>query len=332
MSNIVTKAHRALVEPETVEPFVRTSLLTGRRHICQYRLGPLLGGITGTLFGSNLYLNYLSWTNGKQPVEREIEGSVMFLDPEMRGISQDLLMYGVREELSKELFVEQLHRLMETRAGDITVLEVGANIGYYPLLEALVLGSRANVLAFEPDPRNIRLLRRSIERNEYGDRISAEQTAIGAEDSVELKFNLAEHSNKNHVECLTDDVSWETVKQITVTQQTVSTILERESLPPNAVDVIRMDIEGYEANAFRGMADVLEAGHPMVIFIELHPLRMDDEYFWLLSRLEECGFEIVAGTQMLPSGPEWYEEIVPIDTYDQLREQEHGGHLILRRE
>jgi len=34
---------------------------------------------------------------------------------------------------------------------------------------------------------------------------------------------------------------------------------------------------------------------------------------------------------MLPSGPEWYKKIVPTDTYDQLREQERGGHLIFRR-
>lgn len=50
------------------------------------------------------------------------------------------------------------------RRGD-TFLDVGANIGYLTLLGAAAVGPEGTVLAIEPEPRNVSLLRANIWRN-----------------------------------------------------------------------------------------------------------------------------------------------------------------------
>ena len=39
-----------------------------------------------------------------------------------------------------------------------TILDLGANIGYYILMEAQKLSNNAKIYAVEPDPRNIKML------------------------------------------------------------------------------------------------------------------------------------------------------------------------------
>lgn len=46
----------------------------------------------------------------------------------------------------------------------------------------------------------------------------------------------------------------------------------------NGLLIVRMDIEGYEKEALKGMTDLLESGQDIWIFIEIHPSRTDTGY------------------------------------------------------
>ena len=54
----------------------------------------------------------------------------------------------------------------EIQPGD-TVLDLGANIGYFTLLFAKLVGNNGIVFAFEPEPQNIALLTKNIKINNY---------------------------------------------------------------------------------------------------------------------------------------------------------------------
>ncbi len=88
----------------------------------------------------------------------EVQGSKMFLDP---GDSLNLSINGVYGELDTQIIREQI------KEGDI-VIDVGANIGYYTLIFAQLVGKTGKVFAFEPEPKNFEILKKNIEINNYG--------------------------------------------------------------------------------------------------------------------------------------------------------------------
>ena len=74
-----------------------------------------------------------------------IAGKDLFVDPEDQIITPCLLEHGVWEPSVTELVSDEI------RSGD-TVLDIGANVGYYTLLFAELVGEHGRVFAFEPDP------------------------------------------------------------------------------------------------------------------------------------------------------------------------------------
>ena len=59
-----------------------------------------------------------------------------------------------------------LTRLFTERVGSgAVVFDLGAHIGYYMVLAAVLVKGRGRVLAFEPNPRNLRHLRRHVSMN-----------------------------------------------------------------------------------------------------------------------------------------------------------------------
>src|SRR3989344_3711062 len=66
----------------------------------------------------------------------------MFIDENGKGIHRDLRMHSIREPESTKLVKEILKE-------DDVVLEAGANIGYYTILESKKIGKRGIVYAVE---------------------------------------------------------------------------------------------------------------------------------------------------------------------------------------
>ena len=87
----------------------------------------------------------------------EIEGRQMFLD------SNDSLRLSINRVYEpSETKTIKTH----VKKGDV-VLDIGANIGYYTLIFAELVGEKGKVYAFEPDPTNFDLLRKNVEINGY---------------------------------------------------------------------------------------------------------------------------------------------------------------------
>lgn len=189
-------------------------------------------------------------------VRSRSDGLLMQLDSRNL-IDRDLLFRGEYEPQLTLL----LSRL--TPVGGVTV-DVGANIGCHTLTLAQAVGSKGLVFAFEPNPPIRAVLERNVALNKF-ENVHIFNCALGDEPgTLPLRVpqaNSAEHSNMG----LASLVALETPHDlINVPVQTLDAALG--DLELDRVDVVKIDVQGYECQVLRGMANILERHRPAVIF------------------------------------------------------------------
>ena len=112
----------------------------------------------------------------------------MFLNNQDKGISRSLILFGKREEDQKLI----LNKILKA---NMNVFDIGANIGYYVLIENQILKSTGKILAIEPNKENVELLKRNIILNKVEKkRIYIEESGVSNK-SVKQTFYLAKQSN-----------------------------------------------------------------------------------------------------------------------------------------
>ena len=188
--------------------------------------------------GTRLVLGRL----GGRPLKRSVHGYQMWLDPSDPGISKNLMLNGDREKQLRLILERELH------PGNV-VLDLGANIGYYALMERDLIGPSGRIYALEPSPSNVALLRKNLALN-GADTIEVFELAGGAERGRGT-FYLAEHSNLNTFLPL-DDGS----KPVEVEIIDMSTFLADKQ----PIDLMRMDVEGYEVEVLAGLRAAIQSG------------------------------------------------------------------------
>jgi FkbM family methyltransferase len=165
------------------------------------------------------------------------------------------------------------------------VLDIGAQFGYFALLAAKQAGSTGTVYAFEPVASNYRLLQRNILVNVCGS-ITAVQKAVSDANTVVPMFVYQEsdsHSMYRHPQA--------SVKEVVA----VASVALDDFLAGRDWDVIKMDIEGHEPAALRGMEETIARSADLVLFAELAPAylrRAGMEPRAYLAQLERLGFAV----------------------------------------
>ncbi len=216
----------------------------------------------------------------------------MYIDLRDAGISRDLYLHGCREQEATKLFKSYL------RPGQI-VLDIGANIGYYALLEAERVGSSGRVYAIEPAPRNCEILRKNVATNGYERVVDIECAAISDKTGSECLY-LADRSNLHTLgRTRVMDSYVRFVDTVEVPAFSLDDFVEHKGINASGIDVIRMDIEGYELEVLNGMAEVISQAVSLTLFIEIHPKLIkervgDAAYAGFLNRLKEYGFYLEA--------------------------------------
>lgn len=257
-----------------------------------------LSYLTRGIFGKDLYMWYLQQTNENLLLINTDVGQ-MYVDLFDLGLSRELVIWTSREEYSNKIFKQELEILASEKKGEITILEIGANIGYFILSEVDSLDKRADIIAFEPSPKNVELLKRNVEHNAISDIVEINQNAIGAS-TQPVKFEVSKKYNQSRVRSEnlnTDDT--DISETVDVDQISINSYLNNEKISPNEIDVVRMDIQGFEAEAFKGMSKLLDSDHELLMFIETHANLLDgDEHSFVIDKLRESGFEPISSSKI----------------------------------
>ena len=194
------------------------------------------------------------WYRARGHESFNVLGHRIAVFPKDPGISRELALYKVHEPLATKL-------LMETLKPGMNAVDIGGNIGYYAMLEARLVGPAGKVIAIEPMPENSAQLSKNVEANGYQN-IHIHKVAIGNKDGSALIY-IAGKSNWHSMRPNSSSKG-----EIKVPVCTLDSLLVPYNLP--SVDLVRMDLEGYEVTAIEGMKRTLVKYGPRLL-VELHP-------------------------------------------------------------
>jgi len=255
------------------------------------RFPQAIGYASQLVLGRSLYIDHLATYLTTDDIPVQVEGSTMYLSPSDPGISAELFHFGAREQRATAIMRSEFAQIRE-QVNRPVVLEIGANRGYYAFLAATELGEPARIVALEPDPENFEALRKGIETNGFST-ISAKRCAVGDEETTET-LNIAETSNSHTLQSVSNEDEKYTGEGVETRVTQISTLIEDEGLDAQDIDVVRMDVEGYERAVFRGMEKLLEADSDLLVFVELHPHRVPaKELDEIVTDIEDTGLEFV---------------------------------------
>lgn len=163
---------------------------------------------------------------------------------------------------------------------DSQVLDIGANIGLFTLVAARH-ASKGTVIAFEPQSENAQFLSRMIAHNGLTNVVTVN---AGASDSTGQASLYLHPDNKGMHSLLPVGSTQEHIALV----RADDVVTEHQMSPT----LIKIDVEGWEAKAFRGLEGTLRRYHPAILF-EFAPARIraaGDDPDALLEHLRGLGY------------------------------------------
>jgi len=150
-----------------------------------------------------------------------------------------------------------------------TVVDIGANVGYYTLVAAQRVGKKGKVYAFEPEPRSFDILCKNIKINGFVDTVTACQKAL-LDREEKLSFTIYEENASSSSIFVNNSifVSKPDKKRLISVQTTTVDAFLGDNLRG---DLIKMDAEGAEPFIFEGMKNVIENSPTLKIIMEFAP-------------------------------------------------------------
>tara|TARA_B100000073_G_scaffold343611_1_gene348787 strand:- start:185 stop:1135 length:951 start_codon:yes stop_codon:yes gene_type:complete len=223
-------------------------------------------GLSKALYATKQNINgFLLKILGKRYIKRNIYSFQMILDLYDKGISRALWLFGDRE-------LEHKYLLEKVIKPGMTILDIGSNIGYYPLMELNLIGKNGKLISVEPSNSNIELLKKNLSLNNFHE-IEIHEGAV-SDKEAEKDFFLSTQSNLNTFHNIGTGINHLSGEIVKVKTQTISSILNGR-----AVDLIRMDVEGHEVEVLNGMISSIDkfSKLPMIIF-ETHISRYTKDH------------------------------------------------------
>ena len=191
------------------------------------------------------------------PVEVRRQGVRWQLDP--RSLVQRALYFlGVYE-------IHETRWLLSQVRPDWTVLDVGANFGYYSLRLSRATGGQATVHAFEPEAGMFARLSQHARLNQF-DRLHPHRLALSStEGELELVAPSSGNEGVGHLRTEADAASPHLQR---IPALRMDTFVRQQGL--TRVDLIKIDVEGAEGLVLQGAGETLARFRPRLL-LEVNP-------------------------------------------------------------
>ena len=169
----------------------------------------------------------------------------------------------------------------------MTVLDVGANIGFYTAICGLRTGPEGRVIALEPDPQNFSFLSRTVERNQLKN-VDAVQAAAASREGEMWLFTSKDNRGDNRLYAHNQSDNRIRVRVVRLD----------ELLPEMGVaelNFIKIDVQGFEGEVLAGLEETIRRSPKLQILMEFWPEGLRSagtDPAELLRRLEGWGLKL----------------------------------------
>lgn len=142
-----------------------------------------------------------------------------------------------------------------------TVLDIGANIGFYATILSRIVGSKGQVHCFEPDLNNFNHLKKTVAS--HGN-IIINNKAVGPKTET-LKIYTSKNLNVDHRTYKPEEYD----REIEIDAVSIDNYLAQKGSVVPAF--IKMDIQGFEMQAIQGMQKTLDNNKDIKLISEFWP-------------------------------------------------------------
>lgn len=148
--------------------------------------------------------------------------------------------------------------------GDDVVVDVGAHVG----IHTVHLAKRAaKVIAIEPEPFNLKLLRMNLKANKVDNKVIVVPVAASSYDGhINLHVSISSGLHTVEDKMFKDRRSLYT-RTIKVPTRRIASILRK--LDVEKVNVVKIDVEGHEEEVLKGMRELLVKAPPRILIVEV---------------------------------------------------------------
>lgn len=191
----------------------------------------------------------------------------IYLNPNDMAVAAHIALDGVWErEITKAW--------MSVIKPDYTVLDIGANFGYYGLLAGQFTSKKkANVILFEANKKLIPYINKSISINWFNEQVKVENLAVSDKNETVVLNVLKDYVGSSSLQTLEElDTYMHEKMQLVIEEKmkvqsiTIDNYCSQEKI--KAVNLIKMDIEGFEEKAYSGMRQIVKKSKDITLFIE----------------------------------------------------------------
>ena len=217
---------------------------------------------------------------------------------------KDYPFFGSFFMILDEIFNKNVYeKFVPINKGDI-VVDAGAHLGLFTVKASKIVGNNGKVIAIEPEPENLEILKKNIKLNKLKNVIIVNRGIWSSK--KDLKMNKGQY-NRSHT--FIDDHPEKTSEGLILQVDTLDDILKELNI--EKVDFIKMDIEGSEVEALDGMKEVFKF-KPNMVIAAYHQFNGKETYHEVIKKLKDNNFQLrtLKGHKMVYAADVFYDEHV----------------------
>jgi FkbM family methyltransferase len=191
------------------------------------------------------------WAKCLNPLRNTITIEDLPLGLQLRAYKRDAVGRGLYRRKIHEPVLTKLLLTRFANPAERNFIDVGANIGYFTCLMSKLAGAAGKVLAIEPEPQNLELLRQNIALNRLTN-VMVHPCALGAGEGTAM-LGLYKSSNRGR-HSIVDEAAKSRIK---VPVRTLDDLAKDSGTNGKSWSLVKIDVEGYEAFVLDGAKQTL---------------------------------------------------------------------------
>lgn len=269
------------------------------------------------------YLNMLKnsttvKTANFEALTRIYTGQKIYVDTRDISVAPHLMMDGTWEPEITKIFREHINK------NDV-VIDIGANFGYFGIIAGADIGSNGKVIFIEANSQLIPYITKSVSVNGLNGRAKVLNIALAEKESIMELQILEDYLGSSSLHNLDElaksnpDLKLKLHNKQNIRATTLDIICKENGV--GNINVIKLDIEGYEEAVYPGMRKLIKKSPDLRLFIEFtisgykNPKKffgdLQDDFEQIYAIAHEDG------------------ELIKVSSYQEVKTLSHGDWIML---